>query len=99
MLIELYEKIRWKYRQDPVEKLRKGGAVIGDNVHIYDVGGATIDYQFSHLLKIGNNVTISNSTLLLHDASINKELKHVKIGKITIETTYLWELAPLFYQM
>lgn len=83
-LIKWYEKIRLKYHKDPVDRLREGGADIGDNVHIYDGGGASIDYGFCYLLKIGNNVTISNTTILLHDASIKKELKHVKLGKITI---------------
>ena len=80
----MYEKVREKYHKDPVDRLREGGAVIGDNVHIYDGGGASIDYGFCGLLKIGNNVTISNSIILLHDASIKKELKYVKLGKITI---------------
>ena len=84
MLIKLYEKVRQKLHQNPVDRLRERGAVIGNNVHIYDGGGASIDYGFSFLLKIGDNVSISNSTLLLHDASINKELNFVKIGKITI---------------
>lgn len=45
---------------------------MGENVHIYDGGGSSIDYGFSQLSKIGNNVTISNSTILLHDASIKE---------------------------
>lgn len=53
-------------------------------MHIYDGGGSSIDYGFANLLDIGDNVTISNSTILLHDASIKKELGYVKIGKITI---------------
>lgn len=84
MLVKLYEKVRQKYYRNPVDRLREKGAVIGDNVHIYDGGGASIDYNFCFLLTIGNNVTISNSTLLMHDASIKKELGYVKIGKITI---------------
>lgn len=84
LIVRLYEKLRnWCY-ENPVDRLKKGGAEIGENVHIYDGGGASIDYEFSHLLKIGNNVTISNSTILLHDASIKKELKYTKLGKITI---------------
>lgn len=84
LLIKLYEKMRQKFYQDPVDRLKERGAVIGNNVHIYDGGGASIDYGFGHLLKIGDNVTISNSTILLHDASIKKELGYVKIGKIMI---------------
>lgn len=81
---KIYEMIREKIHENPVDKLRRLGAVIGDNVHIYDGGGAAIDYNYSFLLKIGNNVTISCSTILLHDASIKKELHFTKIGKITI---------------
>lgn len=84
LLIKLYEKVREKLHQDPVKKLREGGAVIGENVHIYDGGGTSIDYGFCYLLEIGNNVTLSNTTLLFHDASINKELHFVKLGKIII---------------
>lgn len=84
MLRKLYEKIREKYHQNPIDRLRENGAVIGDNVHIYDGGGSSIDYELGFLLTIGNNVTISNSMLLLHDASTNKELGYVKIGKIII---------------
>lgn len=36
MLIKLYEKIREKFHQNPIDRLRENGAVIGDNVHIYD---------------------------------------------------------------
>lgn len=85
MFVEwLYEKIRNKMHENPVDKLRRLGATIGTNVHIYDGGGAVIDYEYAFLLKIGNNVTISSSTLLMHDASIKKELHFVKIGKIII---------------
>ena len=85
MLVEwLYEKIRNKIHENPVDKLRRLGGTIGTNVHIYDGGGSVIDYEYAFLLKIGNNVTISSSTLLMHDASIKKELHFVKIGKITI---------------
>lgn len=84
MLINLYEKLRLKLHHDPVDRLRQKGAIIGEGVNIYDGGGASIDYNFGFLLTIGNNVTITNSTLLLHDASIKKELGYVKIGKITI---------------
>ena len=84
LIVRLYEKLREKCHQNPVDRLRENGAVIGENVHIYDGGGSSIDYCFGHLLKLENNVTRSNTTILLHDASIKKELKHVKLGKITI---------------
>ena len=83
-LEKIYEKVRSKIHEDPVDKLRRLGAEIGSNVHIYDGGGAIIDYDYAQLLKIGNNVTISSSTLLMHDASMKKELHYVKIGRIMI---------------
>ena len=83
-LIDIYEKMRIKYHVDPVEKLRQSGAKIGDNVNIYDGGGTSIDYGFASLLEIGNKVTLSNTTILLHDASMKKELGYVRIGRITI---------------
>ena len=49
MLVKLYEKVRQKYYRNPVERLREKGAVIGDNVNIYDGGGASIDYNFCFL--------------------------------------------------
>ena len=72
LIVRLYEKLREKCHQNPVDRLRENGAVIGENVHIYDGGGSSIDYCFGHLLKLGNNVTISNTTILLHDAYMQK---------------------------
>ena len=86
MFIEkIYEKVRSKIHEDPVDKLRRLGAEIGSNVHIYDGGGAIIDYDYAQLLKIGNNVTISSSTLLMHDASMKKEL-HLSLIHISEPT-------------
>lgn len=49
-----------------VEQCRARGVKIGDNV---DLINAEIDYCFGHLITIGNNVTITNSVVLAHDAS------------------------------
>lgn len=54
-----------------VEQCRARGVKIGDNV---DLINAEIDYCFGHLITIGNNVTITNSVVLAHDASTKKEL-------------------------
>lgn len=43
-----------------------------------------IDYCFGHLVTIGNNVTITNSTILAHDASTKKALGYSKIGCVDI---------------
>ena len=87
MFIEkIYEKVRSKIHEDPVDKLRRLGAEIGSNVHIYDGGGAIIDYDYAQLLKIGNNVKIgANATVLKNIPDnvtvvrCNKIINHAKI--------------------
>lgn len=65
----------------PVEQCRNRGVKIGENV---DLVNAQIDYCFGHLITIGNNVTITNSTILSHDASTKKVLGYSKIGCVDI---------------
>ena len=65
----------------PVEICRNRGVKIGENV---DLVNAQIDYCFGHLVTIGNNVTITNSTILAHDASTKKTLGYSKIGCVDI---------------
>lgn len=65
----------------PVEQCRMRGVKIGENV---DLVNAEIDYCFGHLISIGNNVTITNSVVLAHDASTKKELGYSKIGCVDI---------------
>jgi len=65
----------------PVEICRNRGVRIGENV---DLVNAQIDYCFGHLISIGNNVTITNSVVLAHDASTKKELGYSKIGCVNI---------------
>lgn len=64
-----------------VERLRARGVVIGENVDIYN---CNIDYGHGYLVTIGNNVTITNSTILTHDASTKKFLGYTKVGSVTI---------------
>ena len=64
-----------------VEQCRMRGVKIGENV---DLVNAEIDYCFGHLITIGNNVTITNSVVLAHDASTKKELGYSKIGCVDI---------------
>lgn len=64
-----------------VEQCRLRGVKIGENV---DLVNAEIDYCFGHLISIGNNVTITNSVILAHDASTKKELGYSKIGCVDI---------------
>ena len=52
-----------------VELLRKKGVVIGDNVHIYN---SSVDGNYGASVTIGNNVTITGTCILAHDASTKK---------------------------
>lgn len=68
-------------RHQSIWQLRRNGAVIGENVSF---NSATIDYNCAALIEIGNNVTISMSTVLAHDASTKIPLHYSKIAKTVI---------------
>lgn len=63
-----------------VDRMKKYGATIGNNVHIYGY----VDLGHAQLITIGDNVTISDAALLAHDASTQLALGYSKIGRITI---------------
>lgn len=67
--------------QIPVDIYRSRGVKIGDNV---DIVNSAIDYCFSNLITIGNNVTITNATILAHDASTKKFIGYSKVGRVNI---------------
>lgn len=52
------------------DELIKNGAKIGVNFSNY----GKIDFGHSYLLRIGDNVTLSNCRILLHDGSTKKNL-------------------------
>lgn len=83
-MCRLKQKVKkWisRFRKPEIERLRDRGVEIGENVNIY---GGTIDYLHGHLVKIGDNVTISHATILAHDASTKMYLGYSKIGKVII---------------
>ena len=65
----------------PIEELRKRGMTIGKNCFI---GTSAIDYNFAHLITIGDNVTVSAARLLCHDASTKNILGYSRVGRIDI---------------
>ncbi|PAF37230.1 hypothetical protein CHH58_10350 [Terribacillus saccharophilus] len=65
-----------------LKRLIKRGLEIGENCKIYDTH---IDYGHCFLIKIGNNVTITNSSILAHDASTKIFLGKTKVGKVEIK--------------
>lgn len=64
-----------------VDRLRKAGAIIGENVYI---GTRKIDLSHCFLLQIGNSVTLSDCRILLHDASTKMYLGYSKVGRVII---------------
>lgn len=64
-----------------IESLRACGAKVGENV---DIISSSIDTLGGVLLSIGNNVTITGSRILTHDASTYKCLGYTKLGEVTI---------------
>lgn len=67
--------------EETIPALKKRGVKIGENVHIYS---SEIDGGHGFLVEIGNDVTITNSTILTHDASTKKFLGYSKVGKVKI---------------
>lgn len=74
MIKKLYKKIK-------IQILKNKGIKIGKNT---DIINSFLDETHPHLIKIGNNCTLTNCTLLTHDASIKKQLGYSKIGRISI---------------
>lgn len=64
-----------------VKRLRTEGATVGKNVYI---GTRKIDLPHAFLLSIGNNVTLSDCRILLHDASTKMYLGYSKVGRVAI---------------
>lgn len=64
-----------------IKEYRKKGVVIGENVHMFNIN---IDQTHPWLIEIGDNCTLTNCTLLTHDASTKKKIGKSKIGNIII---------------
>ena len=64
-----------------VEYLRSRGVQIGENVNIIN---STIDFGHGFLISIGNNVTLTDTTVLAHDASTQIPLGVSRVGRVTI---------------
>lgn len=72
---------RFKKKKNIIDDLRARGAIIGKNV---DIINSNIDFGHAFLLEVGDDVTITNSTILTHDASTKKFLSKTKVGKVII---------------
>lgn len=77
----MIQKIKKMFRMNTIKHYRKKGASIGENCEFYN---AFLDNGRPYLIEIGNNVTLTNCTILTHDASCKKYVKKVKVGKVII---------------
>lgn len=68
-------------RKSYVDILKERGLKVGKNLKIYN---SHIDYGHCFLIEIGDDVTISNSVILAHDASTQHILSKSKVGKVII---------------
>lgn len=66
---------------DSIEKYRQQGVKIGKNTHIFD---SKLDLTHPFLIEIGDNCTLTNCTLLTHDASTKKIIGYSKVGTVVI---------------
>lgn len=77
-------KIRVQNKLNPkseLEILRERGLKYGKNFNFFN---SHIDYGHCWLVEIGDDVTVTNSTILAHDASIKFYFGKSKIGKVRI---------------
>lgn len=81
LLITKLKKIILGSREESVEDLKKRGVRIGENVAIYT---SDIDGGYGFLIDIGDRVTITNATILAHDASTKRMLGYTKVGRVRI---------------
>lgn len=64
-----------------LEELRRRGVEIGENSCVIN---SFIDYSHGFLVKIGNNTTLTNTSILAHDASTNRHLGVTKVAPVVI---------------
>jgi maltose O-acetyltransferase len=77
-------KIRIKNRINPksqLDILKERGLIVGKNFNFFN---SIIDYGHCWLVEIGDDVTITNSTILAHDASTKLHFGKSKVGKVKI---------------
>lgn len=71
---------KWNPKSE-LDILRERGLIYGKNFNFFN---SVIDYGHCWLVEIGDDVTITNSTILAHDASMKPYFGKVKIGKVVI---------------
>lgn len=64
-----------------LDRLIEHGLRVGKNFNMFNT---EIDYGHCWLIEIGDDVMITNSTILAHDASMKNDLGISKVGKVKI---------------
>lgn len=64
-----------------ISKIREGGGFVGKDV---DILSSNIDLGEPYLIHIGDNVTITGSRVLTHDASLKRVIGYTKTGSVFI---------------
>src|SRR5699024_10625016 len=83
MIAKIIKRITKKKNtnKSKLEMWRERGVVFGKN---FDAPDSTIDYCLGFLVTIGDNVTLSGTTVLAHDGSTKKILGYSKVGNVVI---------------
>lgn len=76
-----YKINKWLDGPDQMERLKINGLRYGKNFHMFN---SFIDEGHAFLVDIGDDVTITNCTILAHDASTKYDLKYSRVGRVSI---------------
>ena len=75
-------RIKKKFRlTNDIKEYQKKGVTLGDGVSIYN---SYLDVGHGYLIEIGDHCTLTNCTILAHDASTQIYFKKSKVGMVRI---------------
>lgn len=82
----IYTSIKFRIQnyinpKSQLDILKERGLKVGKNFNMFN---SVIDEGHCWLVEIGDDVTITNSTILAHDASMKRMIDKSKIGKVKI---------------
>ncbi|WP_195986765.1 acyltransferase [Clostridium sp. D53t1_180928_C8] len=82
ILKRIYYGIKYRLNtKTELQILKEKGLKYGNNFNLIN---SHIDYGHAWLVEIGDDVTITHSSILAHDASMKKSLGKSKVGKVKI---------------
>lgn len=80
--MNIMDKIAYKLKLiSEIDMYRKMGAKIGNNTKFYNV---RLDRGHCYLIEIGKECTLTNCTILAHDASTQKCIHKSRVGRVQI---------------